>query len=92
MDTVQLICVFVFAYTKIRFSHDTAQIIQVQSLNWIGSIRKHVNQSWNQNKLVLERAILMSMKALFLILVDLCLNALVSDSFLLYVRLEEAKS
>ena len=25
-DTVQLICVFVFAYTKIRFSHDAAQL------------------------------------------------------------------
>ena len=26
--TVQLICVFVFAYAKIRFSHDVAHLLQ----------------------------------------------------------------
>ena len=30
--TVKLICVFVFAYTKLRFSHDTAQLKNLQQL------------------------------------------------------------
>ena len=47
--TVQLICVFVFAYAKIWFSHDSAHIKQSLSLSLFNckfqvSLQKHISR------------------------------------------------
>ena len=32
--TAKLICVFVFAYAKSRFSHDAAHLVKTKSMRW----------------------------------------------------------
>ena len=42
-DTAKLICVFIFAYAKIRFSHDAAQLIVKNS--FLGSVTVHARHN-----------------------------------------------
>ena len=48
--TVKLICVFVFAYAKSRFSHDAAHLMIIKLLrSWTERLRQTV---WNQIRLL----------------------------------------
>ena len=65
--TAKLICVFVVAYTKIRFSHDAARIISPFSLSAITSICSRAVWSMHTCSETLKTSILVTR-------IDYCLD------------------